>query len=311
MAVSGNFNRFSGPWLTAYLVIAILYWSWFVFLVGVESTDIALFILITAFYFINRPTRKLFIIFSPFFIYLTFYNSLRVLSQVNPFKIHIQDLYDLEVKLFGVYRAGTKISLNEFFLENSNAVLDVFSGMFYITWVPFPILFAFLLFFKSKGQLAYRFWLSFLFANLLGFIGYITYPAAPPWYFLEYGNEVLRNVPGNAAGLARFDDLLGINMYRSMYSQGTYTFGAIPSMHAAFPLILVFYSLKHKNKWLTALFLLSLAGIWFGAVYSSHHYVLDILLGIVCGIMGLFITELLVNRKFVPRWHKLAMSYIG
>jgi hypothetical protein len=28
-------------------------------------------------------------------------------------------------------------------------------------------------------------------------------------------------------------------------------------------------------------------GIWFAAVYSSHHYVLDVLAGIACGLAGL------------------------
>ena len=163
---------------------------------------------------------------------------------------------------------------------------------------------------SEKPKIAFDFWIAFFIANIFGFLGYIIYPAAPPWYYFEYGNELINTVPCNAAGLARFDDMLGINMYRAMYSQGTNTFGAIPSMHAAFPLLLVYYSLKFKNHWLTALFTLSLIGIWFGAVYSAHHYVIDMILGIVCGILGLIITELLVNRKFVPYWYKSALNFI-
>jgi len=311
MSSNNRFDRFSQPWLVAYAVIAILYWSWFGLLVGVQSTDIALFILITAFYFISKGSRQLFVIFSPFFIYLVFYNSLRVLHKVNPFPIHIADLYQAELKLFGIYAAGQKISINEYFIENANLFSDLFSGAFYITWVPFPILFCFILFFKRKGKIAFNFWVSFLIANLFGFAGYILYPAAPPWYYLEYGNQLLLTVPGNAAGLARFDELLGISMYTSMYAQGTNTFGAMPSMHAAFPLLLVYYSRKFGNKWLTGLFFISMIGIWYGAVYTAHHYILDIIMGIVCGILGLIITELVVNRKFVPKWHKFAIAYIG
>ncbi len=304
------FNRFAQPWVVAFFVITVLYWSWFGLLVGVESTDIALFGLITIFFFFNHSSRKLFVIFSPFFIYLVFYNSLRVLHKYNPFPVHIEDLYNAEVSLFGIYQNGMKVSMNEFFIQHSNLFSDIFSGMFYITWVPFPILFGFYLFFMKRPEIAYRFWVSFLIANLFGFIGYITYPAAPPWYYLEYGNELLLNVPGNAAGLAKFDELLNINMYTTMYSQGTNTFGAMPSMHAAFPLMLVFYAMKYKNKWFIGLFTISMIGIWYGAVYTAHHYILDILMGIVCGILGLIITELYVNRKFVPKWHKFALAYI-
>jgi membrane-associated phospholipid phosphatase len=142
-------------------------------------------------------------------------------------------------------------------------------------------------------------------------MGYIFYPAAPPWYYFKYGDNLIIDSIGNPAGLAKFDALLGISMYTDMYAQGTNTFGAMPSMHAAFPLLLVIYSLKFKNKLLTLLFFISMIGIWYGAVYTAHHYLIDIIIGIVCGIIGLFITESLVNRKFMPKWYLKAIAYIG
>jgi membrane-associated phospholipid phosphatase len=30
-----------------------------------------------------------------------------------------------------------------------------------------------------------------------------------------------------------------------------------------------------------------MAGIWFAAIYSSHHYVLDVIAGICCGLAGI------------------------
>ncbi len=304
------FDRFSRKSLIGFAIITILYWSWFAFLIGPTPSEYYFYILLLCFFFFNKSSRQIFVIFSPFFIYLTLYSSLRALQKINVFPIHIEDLYNLELKLFGIYSGGEKISVNEYFLDNLNIFSDLFSGSFYITWVPFPIIFGFIVFFSKKSKIGFDFWLCFLIANLIGFIGYIVYPAAPPWYYFEYGNELISSVPGNAAGLARFDEITGLTLYQTMYSQGTNTFGAMPSMHAAFPLILVYYSLKFKNYFLTALFFISLIGIWYGAVYTSHHYIIDIVIGIVCGIIGLFITEYLVNRKFVPIWYKNAISYI-
>jgi inositol phosphorylceramide synthase catalytic subunit len=36
-----------------------------------------------------------------------------------------------------------------------------------------------------------------------------------------------------------------------------------------------------------------MAGIWFAAVYSGHHYVLDVLAGICCGLAGIGLFNLL------------------
>jgi membrane-associated phospholipid phosphatase len=45
-----------------------------------------------------------------------------------------------------------------------------------------------------------------------------------------------------------------------------------------------------------ALFALIMCGIWFAAVYSSHHYVLDVLAGITCGLTGITLFNYLYGR---------------
>ena len=36
-----------------------------------------------------------------------------------------------------------------------------------------------------------------------------------------------------------------------------------------------------------------MGGIWFAAVYSNHHYVLDVLAGIACAGLGIWLFNLL------------------
>ena len=116
-------------------------------------------------------------------------------------------------------------------------------------------------------------------------------PAAPPWYYLEYGAMIDLTTTGQTAGLGRFDELIGFPLYANMYGQSSNVFGALPSMHAAFPMLLTIYSIRYKNWWLTGLFAISMISIWIGAIYTSHHYIIDILMGIACGIIGYLITE--------------------
>jgi len=306
-----QFERFNKKWVSGFVILSILYWLWFGFVVGIDNLNIYFYFLFIALVFGNLKSRKVFAVFSPFFIYLVFYSSLKVLHRYNIFKIRIQELYDLEKYFFGFDYNGVRITANEYFYTHLNTFSDFFAGISYFTWVPFPILFVFITILYKKPQIGYQYWIAFLTANLFGFIGYVMYPAAPPWYFMEYGNQLMVDLAGSAAGLERFDDLIGISLYRGMYSEGTNTFGAMPSMHAAFPMMLTYFSLKLGKKWVTLLSFISMIGIWYGAVYTCHHYILDIIFGILCGIIALFVAESLINRKFVANWYESTMNFIS
>jgi membrane-associated phospholipid phosphatase len=303
-------NRLSSNWLIPFAILSILYWLWFGLVIGITSLEIAFYILIVFLVFFSKTTRRLFLSFSPMFIYLVGYSSLKILHQEGNSNIHNQGLYDLELKLFGFQHDGQTIIPCEYFAEHHNTFLDLFTGMFYVSWMPFPIIFGFIAFFAGREKLVFNFWFAFLIANLLAFIGYIIFPAAPPWYYLKYGAEILHNVPNSAAEFVRFDQLVGIPVYENMYKNGTNTFGAMPSMHAAFPLVLTYYAIKFGNKILVTLFAISLIAIWFGAIYSNHHYILDLIAGICCAIIGILLTEIMVNRTFAPNWYKKTMLYI-
>lgn len=305
------FKRFTGKWVIPAITLSMIYWFWFGLFVGVDAMTILFFFGVLILFFGTASTRKLAIGFSPFFVYLVLYSSLKVLHKHMQLPVHIEDLYFFELKLFGVNFEGARVTLCEYFNHHQSKFFDIISGIAYITWVPIPIIFGFVLFFNEKHQLLFNFWLCFLIANIFGFIGYLGYPAAAPWYYFEYGNHLIPTAPSSAAGLLRFDELIGFPLYANMYSAGTNTFGAMPSMHAAFPLILVYFSRKYGNQLLTGIFLLSLLGIWFGAVYSNHHYVIDLVAGIFCAILAIIITESIVNRKFVADWYDKTMNYIS
>jgi hypothetical protein len=311
MSASPQFNRFATQWTLPAIILSLIYWIWFGGVVGLDSTIVGFYFFVVFLFFFSKMSRIMATAFSPLFVYLILYTSLKVLHRNNSFAIHIEDLYLFERKLFGIDYNGVCMTVCEYLNLHQSIFLDIFSGVAYVTWVPFPIIFGFILFYNKKYQLLFNFWLCFLIANLLGFIGYITYPAAAPWYYLEYGNALIDNAPSSAAGLLRFDELINFPLYANMYSKGTNTFGAMPSMHAAFPLILVYFCNKFGNKILTAIFFVSLLGIWFGAVYSNHHYIVDVIAGIVCGIMAIYLTESIVNRKFVLNWYQKTMDYIS
>lgn len=112
--------------------------------------------------------------------------------------------------------------------------------------------------------------------------------------------------PGNPAGFKNFDRLTGIKIFSSMYSKNANIFAAIPSLHAAYPLITVLYGSLSKKLWLHIGFVLFTLSVWFSAVYSRHHYVIDVLAGGTCAVTAFLLYRLLSR---IPAINRLLITY--
>jgi len=265
--------------------------------VGFRPEHILMFGLFLCLFFANAATRKLAVALIPFIIFGLSYDWMRVYPNymVNP--IDVEGLYNLEKTLFGINIDGEILIPNEYFALHYSTIMDFFAGIFYLTWVPVPIAFGIYLYFKKQRSIYLQFALVFLLVNLIGFTGYYIHPAAPPWYAMEYGFEPILNTPGNSAGLARFDELLGISVFDSIYGRNSNVFAAVPSLHSAYMVVTLFYAVKNKSNMAIKITLTILMfGIWFTAVYSYHHYIIDVLLGVFCALLGIALFEYILMK---------------
>jgi membrane-associated phospholipid phosphatase len=219
--------------------------------------------------------------------------------------VHITDLYAWEKQWFGFVSDGTLVTPNEYWLKNSRIFLDIMSGLFYLLWVPVPIVFSVFLFLTNRKRQFLYFLLTFLLVNLLGFVGYYLYPAAPPWYLQQYGTEFLENTPSNPAQLIKFDQFFNLPVFQTLYSKGSNVFAAMPSLHSSYPLIVIYYGIKNRLGKINIFFAVVVVGIWFAAVYTSHHYVLDVLAGILTAVLGILLfnrfKETQIIKTFIER----------
>ncbi len=281
--------------------------------VGLRPEHVLIVILFLILFFINKETRKLAVAVLPFIVFGISYDWMRVYPNymVNP--IDVEGLYNAEKSLFGFNMDGVRVIPCEYFAVHHNSIADFFAGVFYLTWVPVPIAFGLWLYFTGRKNLYLRFAIVFLFVNLLGFAGYYIHPAAPPWYAMNYGFEPVLNTPGNAAGLARFDELLGITVFDGIYGRNSNVFAAVPSLHAAYMLIAVIYAFMRKANWvLITILSILMVGIWGTAVYSCHHYIIDVLLGIGCALLGILVFEKgLMKLGFFKRFIDNYSRYVG
>ena len=288
--------------LAVWLLVTVLF-------IGFRPEHAFLAVLIAFLFFALPATRRLTVAILPFIIFGISYDWMNLLPnyEVNP--IDVRGLYETEKSLFGITLAdGVLLTPNEYFARHTNSVMDFMAGVFYLCWVPLPIFYGLWLYFTGKRRGYLHFAIVFLLVNLIGFAFYYVHPAAPPWYVALHGFEAVTGTPGDVAGLGAFDRMTGLGIFNGLYARNANVFAAMPSLHSAYTLVAFIYSIRCRSSWGWRILLgIVTAGIWFTAVYTSHHYILDVLGGIACALAGFLLFEyVLMNissfRRFIDKY---------
>ncbi len=242
---------------------------------------------------------------SVFVLYTLLYDSHKVFPNYEFNPVHIAEPLNLEKSLFGISTPNGLLTPSGYFQINTNSFLDVITGLFYLCWMPVPLLLASYLTYTNRVIL-FHFSIAFLVVNIFGWIIYYLYPAAAPWYVDLYGFEENFKIPGNVAGFERFDKFFGVTVFEDLYTKASNVFAALPSLHSAYPVVTLAYGIKNKMGWINVFFAIVMVGIWFAAVYTNHHYVIDVLLGVVVAVTGiLFFEKVLLKTKLkgvIDQW---------
>ncbi len=210
--------------------------------------------------------------------------------------IHTGDLWELERSLFPAPDGSTWPA---WFETRTHAALDFICGFSYAAYLYEVFAVALLYFFRKHPRFAVMCW-AFMLVNAMGVVTYMLYPAAPPWYVMTYG-------PGPAdlaaapspAGTARFDALLDIQYFANFYARNPNVFGAMPSLHAAYPVLVLWQVWGLGRAWRigTGAFAALVA---FSAIYLQHHYILDVVAGIAAALVACAAVEYAFVRRESP-----------
>ena len=112
---------------------------------------------------------------------------------------------------------------------------------------------------------------SVIFCFYLGYFGYILFPAAPPRYTLL--SQFTRSLHGPLLDAS----MQFINIFPSTSRC------AFPSLHSAITVLSLLFAFKYV-RWLFWVLLPFGIGLLLGTIYLRHHYVVDLLAGLVlCG----------------------------
>ena len=259
-------------------------------LIGFKTDQLFITLLFNLCYFLTHTTRRFIIGFSIFIVFWIIFDFMKAFPNYEFTEVNIQNLYVLEKRFFGIEIEGEIKTLNEYFYANRSVVLNFLTGAFYLSWVPVPMAFAGYLFYKNKESFLH-FSMSFLLVNLLGYVLYYFLPAAPPWYVIKHGYDFIEGTPGSMAGLKDFDAIIDYPLFQNMYEKSSNVFAAFPSLHSAYPVIVFYHGLKNKVGKFNVVFAILMVGIWFAAVYNYHHYVIDVIGGIITSLLTFWLFD--------------------
>ena len=248
--------------------------------------------------FWSARTKKLYVGLYPIALLGLTYDAMRFVQRVGltEARVHLCDLRALDARLVGSSDGST---VHDWFQAHPMPWLDRLAAIPYGTFIFMEIGFAIYLFFKSEEAIR-RFGWTFLLVNLMGFVTYHLVPAAPPWYFHAHGCTVdLAAHASEGPNLARVDAWLGVRYFHGFYGRSNDVFGAVPSLHVAYPALILLEGWRWMKAPGRVFFALYTALMGFGAVYLDHHWVLDVVLGLVY-VNVAYALVWMTQPRFVP-----------
>ncbi|KAL3951823.1 hypothetical protein ACCO45_013540 [Purpureocillium lilacinum] len=138
---------------------------------------------------------------------------------------------------------------------------------------------------------------SFGWMSILGVTIQLVFPCTPPWYENEHGLvPAAYGMPGSPAGLARVDEIFGIDLYTTNFTAAPLPFGAFPSLHGGYAVLEALF-MSHCFPQFRVFFIAYAGWIWWATMYLSHHYAIDLVGGGLIG-MAFYYTA---RARWLPR----------
>ncbi len=221
---------------------------------------------------------------APLVVLLVAYESLRDLVPIVGAPHH--DLGWIDRALFGGQLPSIWLQTS---LYRPAAVQwqDVFTTWVYFAHYRAPLVVGLLWWFKNRAEY-HRFAAALLTLCALAFVTYTVMPTIPPWL----------GVPGSIHEIAQ-ETIGKLNVPGQLFSVYTHRdynlYAAFPSLHAAFPVVLVYYGWL-RWRFLGAWLLLYASLVGMSIVYLGEHYVVDILGGVTYAIIAIVVVESVARR---------------
>jgi membrane-associated phospholipid phosphatase len=141
-----------------------------------------------------------------------------------------------------------------------------------------------------RNEAFLRFRNTILIANVLGLVGYVLLPTAPPRLFTSVGF------------IDTVEQFGGLNHGSGLVELAANPYAAMPSLHAADALIVgVILASVVRRPVFKALWLVWPLWVWFSVMATGNHFWLDVLAGILLAVLTMLFVYRQQVRSFIAR----------
>jgi hypothetical protein len=139
-----------------------------------------------------------------------------------------------------------------------------------------------------------RFVPIFVGLTLIGYLTYLLYPALPPWLASRTGH-----IPPITRIIPVVWNHVGIHAAAALFTGGNKfdnNIAAMPSLHAAYPMLLLLFFWKRARRPLRLLLITYVLAMAFTLVYTGEHFVIDEFVGWSYAAVAYFVGSHLLDR---------------
>jgi membrane-associated phospholipid phosphatase len=218
-----------------------------------------------------RGWGDLFLQLGIWFGFLAAYQVVRGIADRNP-----ADAFDNGLKVIDIERRASglwELSLQSY-AHSSDFLTWSVSATYWLsqfTVMGLALLFVYL----RRNESFIRFRNAIMLANVLGLVGYVLLPTAPPRMFPEVGFVDTLSTFG------------GLNHGSGLVELAANPYAAMPSLHSADALIVgVVMASVVRRSWAKLIWLAWPVWVWFSVMATGNHFWLDVLAGVLLAVLA-------------------------
>ncbi len=287
-----SYNRFIFFATLGYLVLISAFMVWHhVFF----SPDRIFFALLGLMIVVGRGWT-FFLDWTPSLLLILGYDYMRGLVPIVVTKVHIRAMIYFDRLVFHV--VPTVALQQALFKPSMLHWYDYVAACLYLSHFIVPFVVAFVFWYSDRAYFK-RYMAAMVVLSYLAFFTYLVFPAMPPW---------MAATQGFLPPVTHITDLAFAHFAPSLTLPTVYNYfganlvAAVPSLHAAYPLMAALFFVKKFPRYGKLFFLYPLA-MWFSVIYLGEHYVFDVLVAIfyVMSVYLLIMNWTKIKGKFFQK----------
>ena len=241
---------------------------------------------------LRRWARGVLVEWLPFALILWAYDLLRGMADDLWFSTHY--LPQLRVDEWLAGGVAPNVWLQEALWDGPGQLqwYDYASWLVYVSYFLSTYIMAAALWFFAPAHFR-RYVATVALIAMMGFLTYALFPAAPPWLASEAGYlEPTTRIQGYVWSEIPFVHFNSLFERGSQYANPV---AAVPSLHAAYTLLIIVFLWRWAGRF-RPLLLLYPAAMAFALIYMSEHYFSDILLGWIYALVAFWVVGKVADR---------------